>query len=320
VTDAALPSRARGVAALVLAGFLFGSTFLVVQDAVGRAAVVPFLAARFLIGGAVLWPLARRRPSTPGVARDGIVAGLSLLVGYLLQTYGLRDTTSATSAFITYLLVVMVPLMGVVRFRRAPAPNVVAGVVLAVGGLYALSGGIDGIGRGELLTVGAAFCFALHIVILGEVAGRHDPIRLTMWQVLTVGGACLVPGAFAEGGYGFDGGVWAAAAFTGVGATALAFWCMAWAQRVVPESQAAIILLLEPVSAGVLGVVVGEELGWSGALGAVLILAAVLVAELGGRDHRPDALGGELALVPEHETEVDSEVDDGGGTDQPRRP
>jgi drug/metabolite transporter (DMT)-like permease len=317
VTDHALPSRARGVAALVLAGFLFGSTFLVVQDAVGRAEVLPFLAARFLIGGAVLWPLARSRPSTPGVARDGILAGSSLLVGYLFQTYGLRDTTSATSAFITYLLVVIVPLMGVVRYRRAPGPNVIAGVVLAVAGLYALSGGIDGIGRGELLTVGAAFCFALHIVILGEVASRHDPIRLTMWQALTVGGACLVPGAFAEGGYAFDGGVWAAAAFTGVGATALAFWCMAWAQRVVPESQAAIILLLEPVSAGVLGVLVGEELGWSGVLGAVLILAAVLVAELGGRDHRPDALGGELALVTDHDA---PEVDDAEGTDQPRRP
>ena len=293
-----LPSRGAGALALVLAGFLFGSTFLVVQDAVDRAAVVPFLAARFLVGALVLWPLARRRPSTPGVARDGVLAGLSLLVGYLFQTFGLRSTDSSTSAFITYLLVVMVPLMGVVRFRRLPGPNVAVGVVLAVSGLFLLSGGVAGIGRGELLTVGAALCFALHIVILGEVSGRHDAVRLTMWQALTVGVACLVPGAFAPGGYSFDAGVWAAVAFTGVGATALAFWCMAWAQQVVPESQAAIILLLEPVSAGVLGVLVGEDLGWSGAAGAALILVAVVVAELGGRDHRPDALGAELAVVP----------------------
>jgi drug/metabolite transporter (DMT)-like permease len=183
-------------------------------------------------------------------------------------------------------------------------------VPLAVAGLYALSGGIDGVGRGELLTLGCAFFFALHIVILGEVAPHHDPIRLTMWQVFTVGGLCLLPGAFAPGGYAFDAGVWVAAAFTGVGATAVAFWCMSWAQRVVPESQAALILLLEPVSAGVLGVLVGEALGWNGALGALLILSAVLVAELGGRDHHPLALGGELAVL----------TDDSPGSSPPSSP
>jgi drug/metabolite transporter (DMT)-like permease len=280
-----------------LAGFLFGSTFLVVQGAVERAAVVPFLAARFLIGGAVLWPLARRRVATPRELRHGVLAGVSLLAGYVLQTAGLRSTTSATSAFITYLLIVIVPLLAVVRTRRPPAPHVLVAVVLAVAGLAGLSGGIDGLGRGELLTLASAFFFALHIVILGEVAKHHDPIRLTLWQVVTVGAACLIPGAFAPGGYRFDGGVWAAAAFTGVGATAVAFWCMSWAQRVVPESQAALILLLEPVSAGLLGVAVGEALGWYGALGAALILAAVLVAELGGRGHPPPALGAELAVL-----------------------
>lgn len=291
-----MPSHSRGVAALVLAGFLFGSTFLVVQGAVERASVLPFLAVRFLIGAAVLCPLARRRPSSPLEVRHGVAAGLTLLAGFILQTIGLQTTTAATSAFITYLLVVIVPLIGVVRVRRLPATHVVVGVVLAVAGLLALTGGIDGFGRGELLTLASAFFFALHIVVLGEVSGRHDAIRLTFWQVLTVGALCLVPGAFTPSGYSFDAGVWAAAAFCGVGATALAFWCMSWAQQVVPESQAAIILLLEPVSAAVLGEVTGEHLGPRAAIGAVLILVAVIVAELGGREP-PTTFATELAVV-----------------------
>ena len=113
-----------------------------------------------------------------------------------------------------------------------------------------------------------------------------------MWQALTVG--LLLPGARVpspRGGYSFDAEVWLAAAFCGVGATAAAFWCMTWAQRVVPESQAAIILLLEPVSAAVLGALAGEALGLSRrASGAALILASVLVAELAGRSH-PAAVG-----------------------------
>lgn len=291
--------RTAALAALAVAGVLFGVTFLVVQDAVDRAEVVPFLAVRFAIAAAVLAPFALRRPASPGDARDGILAGVCLLGGFLLQTWGLRDTTAATSAFITYLLVVIVPLVVSVRTRRRPTVPVAIGVALAVAGLWALSGGAGSIGRGELLTLGAAVMFALHIIVLGDVSGRHDTFRLTFWQVLTVAVACAIPGAFvgsgATRGYaGIDGGVFAAAAFCGIGATAVAFWLMSWGQRVVPESQAAIILLLEPVSAGILGEVTGEHLGWRGALGAVLILAAVVVTEVVG--HRP-IVGAELAVV-----------------------
>jgi len=299
------------VAALVLAGVLFGSTFLIVQDAIAKVSMVSFIAVRFLVAGVVLWPLARRRPSSPGEIRHGAAAGACLLVGFLLQTAGLRTTTSASSAFITYLLVVLVPLIGSVRTRRLPTRAVAVGVALAVVGLGALSSAGDGggsgagiagfttgllrgFGTGELLTMCSAVAFAFHIVILGEVSQRHDPIRLTLWQILTVGGACAIPGRFLGEGYAFPLSAWVAAVFCGVGATAVAFWCMSWAQRVVPESQAAIILLLEPVSAGVLGELYGDHLGLRGLVGAALIMGAVIVAELG--DRTPPAVGAELAL------------------------
>ncbi|MBX3314471.1 MAG: DMT family transporter [Actinobacteria bacterium] len=298
-----LRAHRSGVLALAVAGFLFGSTFLIVERAIERAEVLPFLAARFLIASLVLLPLALRRPPTPGVAAHGFLAGLCLLAGYVLQTVGLRDTTPAASAFITYLLVVIVPVIVAVRTRRWPTANVVLGVALAVAGLYALAGGTGGLGRGELLTLGCAVAFAVHLLVVGAVAERHDPFRFTFWQVLTVGTLCLVPGAFAgsgpTAGYGFDEGVWVAAAVCGIGATAIAFWCMVWGQRVVPETQAAIILLLEPVSAGVLGELTGDSLGWRGALGAGLILAAVVVSEVLGRP--PGVVGAELVVVPDHD-------------------
>lgn len=295
------PSRTAGVLALALAGFLFGSTFLVVQDAVERAAVFPFLSARFLLAAAVLWPIARRRPASTGELRHGVLAGSSLLAGYVLQTEGLRYTTSATSAFITYLLVVLVPLLHAARTRQSPTRAVLVGVVLSVVGLTALSGGISGFGRGEILTLLCAVGFAVHILIVGEVTHRHDPFRFTMWQVLTVGVACFVPGLFSEGGYRFDREVWLAVVFTAVGATAVGFWCMSWAQRVVPQSQAALILLLEPVSAGVLGELAGDHLGMRGVFGALLILLGVVVAEVWGR-RSTDPIGPlptELAPPPE---------------------
>jgi drug/metabolite transporter (DMT)-like permease len=275
----------RATLALVLAAFLWGSTFLVVQDATDDAAVMPFLAARFLIGAAVLWPFARRRAPRPTEWRDGVLAGLLFLGGYVFQTVGIQYTTSSSSAFITYLLVVFVPVIDAFVLRRAPSFVTIVGVAAAIVGLVLLSGGASGFGKGEWLTLGCALCFAAHLLVLDRVTRRNDAVRLTFVQVLTVGLGCLVPG-LVFGGYGFGLPAWAAALFTGVGATAVSVLCMVWAQRVVPPARTAIILLLEPVFAALLGYVAGERLGGRGFLGAGLILAAVLWTEL-----VPDRLG-----------------------------
>jgi drug/metabolite transporter (DMT)-like permease len=273
----------------VVAAFFFGTTFLVVQDAVEAADPVPFLAVRFLIGGAVLGLLGRRRPATPGELRHGLAGGLALLAGYVLQTVGLQYTTPSTSAFITYLLVVFVPLIGFVALGRRPHPLTLVGLVLAVVGLVLLTGGADAsFGKGEVLTLGCAVAFAAHIVIVGETAEHHDAIRFTCVQVTTVGVACLAVSLF-TGGLAMPADAVAAAAFTGVFATALAFWAMVWAQRVVSPSRAALILLLEPVFAAMLSALAGDPLTASALAGGALILAAVVVAEvvpayLGGGD------------------------------------
>ena len=274
----------RGDLALVVAAVCFGSTFLVVQHAVSRVEPVPFLAVRFLLGALVLWPLARRRPATAGELRHGILAGIALLAGYLLQTIGLQYTGSATSAFITYLLVVLVPVLGLVLLRRRPHPVTLVGIVIAVAGLVLLTdpgGGGDatGFGRGELLTLGCAVAFAAHVIILGETAHRHDPIRLAVVQVAVVGGGCAIPGLWL-GGYGFPASALAAAVATALVATALAFVLQVSGQRTVPPARAALLLLLEPVSAGLLASFGGDGLGPSQLAGAALILVAVVISEV----------------------------------------
>src|SRR4030095_12564082 len=114
----------------------------------------------------VLAVLGRRRPATPRELRHGVVAGVALLAGYVLQTVGLQYTTPSTSAFITYLLVAFVPLIGFVALGGRPRPLTLVGLVMAVVGLVLLTGGADAsFGKGEVLTLGCAVAFAAHIVI-----------------------------------------------------------------------------------------------------------------------------------------------------------
>ncbi|HEX9968514.1 MAG TPA: DMT family transporter, partial [Acidimicrobiales bacterium] len=244
----------RAHLAVAAAGVLFGTTFVVVEDAVRHAQPVPFLAVRFLVGAAALAPFARRAPRQPGRSRAAALCGAALLAGDVLQTVGLQYTTPSVSAFVTYLLVVIVPVLAAVVLHRPPSAPVAAGVVLATIGLFLLSGDAAdiGLGRGELLTLGCALAFAVHILLLSELSPRFETTPLTAWQLAFVGAACLAPGAFL-GGYAFPLRVWLAALYTGITVSALAFALQVWGQRVVGPTRTSLLLMLEPVSAAALG-------------------------------------------------------------------
>lgn len=282
------PGEASGRLALAGAAFIYGSTFVVVQRATEDLSPAAFLALRFTVGVAVLGPFARRRAAVqvPGRGRGrgrglhaaGLVAGAALLAGYALQTVGLQYTSTSTSAFLTGLFVVFTPLLVAVLLRRRPRPATTAAVVVATAGLFLLTGADIGFSAGELLTLACAVAFAAHIVIFGEVAGRFDPVRLNAAQLAVVAGGAAA--AVPLTGLGkVTAAALAAAAFTGVAASALAFTLQLHGQRHVGPTQAALLLSLEPVFAGAFGYAVGERLGAAGFLGAVLILVAVVVTQ-----------------------------------------
>jgi drug/metabolite transporter (DMT)-like permease len=274
----------RADLALAGAAFLFGTTFLVMQDAVADVEPIPFIAARFAVGALVLLPVALvrgRREQPRPLLLAGASAAVALAAGYVFQTTGLQYTTSSVSAFLTYLLVVFVPLLSALVLRRPPRSATAVGVVLAVVGLWLLTEGAGiGLGRGEVLSILCALAFAVHILVLSEVANRHDVVVLNALQFGLVALALFVPGLVA-GGYAFPASAWWAAIYTGVVVNALAFGLQLYGQRRVSASRTALVLMLEPVFAAILGYVDGERIGAAGALGAGLILGGILVSEWG---------------------------------------
>lgn len=286
----------RGRLAVLTAAFIFGSTFVVVQDAVEDLTPAAFLALRFGVAAIVLLPLVSRDRPPPnpapsgrgGLLFAGVVSGAVLATGYLFQTAGLQFTTATNSAFITGLLVAFTPLLAAVFLHRPVTPTTLAGVVIAIGGLFALTGGLDSLGRGDVLTIGCAIAFAGHVIVLDVYSPRFGLVAYTAVQMAVVAVLCglLVP--FTGVGT-FSMTAVLAVVFTGIFASAIAFWLQAYGQRYVGPSRTALLLLMEPVFAGILGYMVGDRLGVGGVLGALLILAGTGIAEIGAIRRSGDA-------------------------------
>ncbi|MCU1377406.1 MAG: protein of unknown function transrane, partial [Acidimicrobiales bacterium] len=191
------------------------------QDAIRDVDPLAFLVARFGIGALLLVPVLLRTRSHH-LFRHGALAGAALAAGYVGQTVGLQYTTTSVSAFFTYLLVVIVPLLSAVVLRRPPLPSALAGIVLAVAGLFVMSGTGFSLGKGVLMTLFGAVAFGAHIVVLSEVADRHDVFALNAVQFSTVALVLLGP-ALVSGSFAFPASAWAAAAYTGIVVGVVAF-------------------------------------------------------------------------------------------------
>jgi drug/metabolite transporter (DMT)-like permease len=273
--------------ALVLAALCFGATFPLVHDALGDVEPFAYLVLRFAIAVAVLAPFAvvigrRRGDDRRALARAGLLAGTLLASGYAAQTIGLQLVSPSTSAFITGLYVVLTPIVEAVVRRRWPASPVLAGVAVAAVGLYLLTGATLALGTGELATLVGAALFAVWIVYQGEYARRLHPIPFTTVQLLVITLLCLPP-AGVQGVGRLSGLALFAAAFTGVVCSAVALSLQVWGQRRIPPSRTALILLLEPVFAGIAGYASGERLGAVKLVGAAVILTGIAVSELAAR-------------------------------------
>ena len=225
----------------------------------------------------------------------GLWVGAIMFVGYAFQTAGIARTTPSKAAFVTGISVVLVPIFLAVLWRRKISAWAWVGVVASFTGLYFLTvprQGIHDLNRGDLLVLGCAVLYAFQIILISRFSAEYSQAGLaglSFLQVATTAVLSLlaIPLLNATGWEPLRFhltsqmvfGVLVTASFT----TALAYPLLVWGQRHITATNAALILTTEPVYAAITSfVVIHERLGARALLGAGLILAGILVAELKG--------------------------------------
>ncbi|MEJ7605570.1 MAG: DMT family transporter [Bryobacteraceae bacterium] len=196
----------------------------------------------------------------------------------------MKLTTPARSGFITGLYVPLIPLLVAIIYRKLPLFSECAGITLAAIGMSLMT--LDfarlTVGPGDLLTLGCAVAFAIHMLILGHYATRIDTQWLTLLQLGTCATLAALTVPWIEQPYGrWSTRVVLAVAVTSLLATALAFTVQTWGQRHTTPSRTALIFALEPVFAWLTSYLyAGEVLTRQVVFGAVCILAGILLVEL----------------------------------------
>jgi drug/metabolite transporter (DMT)-like permease len=257
----------------------WGLSFVVVPWVLESSPVMTSIALRAGVGLAFLLAI---RPSALAATRlewrAGVLAGLLVSVGYMLQTAGLTSAGSGKSGFLTAFYVALVPACEAVVNRRLPPLRDVLALFVATAGiaLIVLKSDLT-LDLAEGAVALSAFAWAAHIVVVGRVAERVDPLRFNAVQMLVL----LVVAAVAAVAAGdaaprWSGGFVASILFLGIVTNAVAFVVQAWGQKRVPPTRTAVLFSGEPVFAAAFGVwLAGETYGLRDLAGATLVMAAV---------------------------------------------
>jgi drug/metabolite transporter (DMT)-like permease len=310
-------TRVQSWIALGVVYLVWGSTYLAIR--VGVAHLPPLLLAgiRYIVAGALLYPIAARASTADRAPGGGAPAGrggrpgarawlAGAVVGVLLLCGGNGGVSVAETTLpsgVAAVLVATVPLWMLVfawpvEGQRVTA-RAAAGLAIGLAGVAVLAGaGLSG-GRlsGVFIALGASAAWGFGSVLSHRLPVPSDAMLAAAIEMLA-GGVVLLAAAAITGE--FSRARWSAVPATGWIALAyligpgsiLAFTAYGYALARLPVATVSTYAYVNPVVAVLAGIVfLGERFSWREGLGAALVLASVVI--IMNRPGRPPAVADE---------------------------
>lgn len=272
---------------LILTTMVWGSTFVIIKDAV--TTVDPFFlvfARNAMAAIAMMLFLAMRDRA---VLRDraawgrGAVLGFLLFATYASQTLGLRLTSAGHSAFITGAAVVVVPVILFVLYRERLARREWACVLVVFAGLALLTikPGMP-VNLGDVITLATTVSYAVHVILAGRFLRVTNSLALINAQFFFAALFSMVAFVLSGSNPGIlTTTAWGALVYLGLIGTLFCYFVTVWTQKTVSSVQVMVIFALEPVFAALFGYwMLKEALSFRELSGAILMLVGVVVYQV----------------------------------------
>lgn len=280
-------TKNRATIELVFAGVLWGFGFVAAVWAMQSFTPTETLVYRFIIASVVgeIIYLVVKGPSLRSAKEDffrALPAGAILGGMLLLQTIGLQYTTATKSGFITSLYVILVPLFNTWFFKSSSHWRNYGFAALALLGTFVLmDADLAGINTGDLWTLGCSVLAAIHIIYIGKVSGKvGNAFRFnnfqSFWSLVVLAPLLLFQNSITWKVDNLQ--AWTGVLILGLGSSIIAFYLQVRTQRILTDTTASMLFLLESPSAAIFGfLLLQERLSPFQTAGAVLILVASIL-------------------------------------------
>ncbi len=280
---------------LVITAILWGFAFVAQRAGMEFIGPFSFNAVRFALGSISLIPLLifnkkRKFKNEKIFPKDkrkkillaGLLAGTVLFIGASLQQIGIVYTTAGKASFITGLYLILVPIIGIF-FKQKSKTLTWISALIAVVGLYLLSMNEEFIiENGDALVFVSSIFWALHVIIIGYLILKIDPIKIAFLQFfvcsfLSFAGSFIYESITIQNIYN----ALIPILYGGLISVGVAYTLQVVAQQYAPPSHAAIILSLESVF-GLLGgwMILGETISLRGVIGCSLMLTGMILSQV----------------------------------------
>ena len=216
---------------------------------------------------------------------NGAILGLLYTICMVFEMYGLRLTDTGVSSLIENMAIVLVPLYVAVYTRTLPKGKTMFCAVLAVVGVGFLSldqGRNSGGGLGIVLVILAAMTYAVCILFTEKISHDSDPVTIGVIQLGTMGFASLII-SLLTGGIDIPktGSQWTMMLVLVLVCSCFGFAFQPLGQKYLEAENAAVLTVVNPLTASVLGIAVaGERITGIKMIGYVLILGALIIYNL----------------------------------------
>lgn len=285
--------RWRALAALLFGACVIGFSAVLVRLTGTGPAAAGFWRLAFALPALAL--ITRRSTGPLGrPSRIAMIAGVMFALDLGFWHYGIKFTSVANATVLSNLTPVVVTAFAWIFLRQRPGGLFLLAVAVALAGVWMMAVGKSGGGHvlnaplGNFFSISTALWYALYFLAISEGRKTEGASRLMFWSGV-VGAPLVLLGALLlrEQIAPTTAAGWAAC--LALGAVHIAGQgSIAWGLGRLPTSTASVVVLVQPIVAGLMGwLLFGELLGPVQAAGMAVVLGGVVLAQWASRPKAP---------------------------------
>lgn len=273
--------KIKAIFLLAFAAIIWGASFLPTKVILELCGVYEYLFYRFAISSVLFFIIVFQdiKNNYKKSFLGGSLSGVCMAIAFILQTIALKYSQSSSVAFLTGLNVIMVPFLSLILFKKIPSLKTIFLCFIACFGLYLFqNANINNFFIGEFLSLACALFFALLIVLVEKFLQNNDLNSFVFFQFFSCAIVCFFAALFLDKISLAPLKDLQSLIYIIISALFLTIFCFFaqnFAQKFLSAQVVAILLLLEPISAGIIGFYFGEDFTKLQIVGIVLILLAL---------------------------------------------